>query len=274
MPWPQIGHLFLRSWDLVKSWNSATTFSIIRDFIIVALVFAVTARWTLGKEWYKPKVLLSGGKGLLITTAATLLGLLAVLLLVICVAVPVAIYSDHQDLVKERNSLVSQRDKVTKENQALQSELDRERNHPHYAKVLPGWQQNSSVQGGPFGPIFAFEMIQEFKKLPKPCAVILRTAKDKKAFRDVFVWLLTEGAECTPKEALEPPNIDASVSYPDMPTTPGMVMCWREGFVFGERIANFFDSGAIKVSVSHNLPKNSPSNLIWIDVGPGSPFKP
>src|SRR5207302_1577724 len=61
----------------------------------------------------------------------------------------------------------------------------------------PRWKEESGVQTGPFGPILAFELVQEFGKLPKPC----------------------------------------------------------------------------NVRVSHQLPNGSPSNLIWIDVGPGSPWK-
>jgi hypothetical protein len=33
------------------------------------------------------------------------------------------------------------------------------------------------------------------------------------------------------------------------------------------------DNSTLRVSVSHRMPKGSPPNLIWIDIGPGSPWK-
>jgi hypothetical protein len=101
-----IGHLCARAWPVFLSWNSATTFSIIRDFLLALVVFALAARFTLGKGWWRWKVLTSaGGKTLTQTLGATLFGLAVLLILVFAAAIPAVISRDHEDLVRDRNRL-------------------------------------------------------------------------------------------------------------------------------------------------------------------------
>jgi hypothetical protein len=70
----------------------------------------------------------------------------------------------------------------------------------------------------------------------------------------------------------EPPNIDDP--QPIKPTSdPGMVVHWDAGSADAQPIAHFFDSCGVRVSVSHRLPPNASANFIWIDIGPGSPWK-
>jgi hypothetical protein len=100
------------------------------------------------------------------------------------------------------------------------------------------------------------------------------TAGDKDAFRDTLNWLLVqpEGAGCQSWTEATLPNIDNPPSL--KPTTdPGVVIRWHEEFKEGEKAAHFFDADGMKVSISHTMPANSPANLIWIDIGPGSPWK-
>jgi DNA-binding IclR family transcriptional regulator len=58
------------------------------------------------------------------------------------------------------------------------------------------------------------------------------------------------------------------------PTTePGVVVHWKADYQPGEKIAHLLASMGAKVSISHQLDTDAPSNLVWIDIGPGSPWK-
>jgi hypothetical protein len=139
--------------------------------------------------------------------------------------------------------------------------------------TIPTWNQQPSVQAGPFGPIFAVELAQEFAKLPKPCNVKFSIAKDKKAFRDTLVWILYYGgASCAVKEESAPANVDEPAE-PPLRTTAGMTIHWDKSFEPGAQMAHWFDASGFKVEISNRLPANSPKDLIWIDVGPGDPWK-
>jgi hypothetical protein len=139
----------------------------------------------------------------------------------------------------------------------------------------------ASSQGGPIGPILAVEMVQWFSQLPKPCLVKLTYASDNQNLGRTLDWILSYGdptkvnggAICDMQpDVLSPPNIDEP-SSPRKTTDPGIVVHWNENFTPGQGIAHFFDADGFNVKVSHRLPPNSPPNLIWLDIGPGSPWK-
>jgi hypothetical protein len=114
--------------------------------------------------------------------------------------------------------------------------------------------------------------VQEFSKLPKPCLFKVSAAADKPDYGATLAWLLQYGAGCERYEDRGPVNID-QVQPPNLTNEPGYVIHWNENFKAGEQIAHFLDSSAFKVRISHQLPPQSPANLIWIDIGPGSPLK-
>jgi hypothetical protein len=139
----------------------------------------------------------------------------------------------------------------------------------------PSWQQPASGHGGPIGPTMALQIVQEFKSLPQPCAVRVTTSADKEPFRSTLIWLLTQqnlGAGCSLWDERSTPNIDDPAG-PKKATAPGVVIHWDLAFKDGERIAHFFDADGMKISISHQMSGHAPPNLIWIDVGPGSPWK-
>jgi hypothetical protein len=141
--------------------------------------------------------------------------------------------------------------------------------------VPPKWQERAGPQSGPMGPIMAVELVGTFNRLPKPCR--LKVTGPDSEFLSTLRWLLSYGAAGAPvceiePTTAEPPNIDEP--NPVRPTTkPGIVVHWDESYSPGEAIAHYLDSSSLQVSVSHRMPKASPSNLIWIDIGPGSPWK-
>ncbi|MFZ0680742.1 hypothetical protein [Candidatus Binatus sp.] len=142
------------------------------------------------------------------------------------------------------------------------------------------WNQPPNAHSGPIGPIAAAEFMYRFDQLPKPCRVKI-TSFEPSELATTLGWLLTNGRNggggqpiiCELENADLPP-IDA-----DDPTSvrknsnKGMVIHWNPDYDQGQGIAHWFDSSGFIVSTSHRLPKDSPENLIWIDIGPGSPWK-
>jgi len=133
----------------------------------------------------------------------------------------------------------------------------------------------SSAWSGPLGPILAVELVQTFKDLPQPCQVRLTVADDKINLARTLSWLLgrspndgAAGCEVTGEQLALP--------YIEMPmhrtNDPGVVIHWNSDFRPGEHIAHFFDASGFNVRISHDLP-TGPPNQIWIEIGPGSPWK-
>jgi hypothetical protein len=102
---------------------------------------------------------------------------------------------------------------------------------------------------------------------------MLTVADDKTELKSTLDWILENGVPCRVNNWPEsPPNIDEPNSL--SPTSqPGLVLHWNERNPNGEAIAHFFDSSGFIVKISHRIPADAPSDLIWIDIGPGSPWK-
>lgn len=49
-------------------------------------------------------------------------------------------------------------------------------------KTVPSWQQGTTAQSGPFGPILGIELAEAFSEL-RPCTVKVTAAQDKPEFR-------------------------------------------------------------------------------------------
>jgi hypothetical protein len=158
-------------------------------------------------------------------------------------------------------------------------------NPPSVVSPLPTspstWDTPPSAQGGPIGPILAIEFVQAFDALPKPCKVMI-SAPQGSHLRETLYWLLNYGgssrgpggtAVCEMESpALSPQNVDEPNPIKPNPET-GIIIHWDQSFTSGEQVAHWFDADGFNVRISHHLPNNSPSNLIWIDIGPGNPWK-
>jgi hypothetical protein len=142
--------------------------------------------------------------------------------------------------------------------------------------AVPAWNIPSSAQGGPVGPIFAAEFVQWLDDhLPKPC-VIKVTAPPDSELGKTIAWLAQYGGGrglCTIyQDDSGPRNIDDGEQVV-LSAEPGIVIHSKAEFTPAEQIVHFFHSSGFNVKVSHRMPPRSPANLIWIDIGPGSPWK-
>jgi len=145
--------------------------------------------------------------------------------------------------------------------------------------------QSPSVQSAPSSPAanhigttFGLQLAQMLDRLPKPCAIKVTDPNKQDELSSLIRWVVSYGnpsggAICSLiGNNSEPPNIDNPPAV--APTTaPGMVVHWDFTSGSVQAVVHFFDSAAVKVSISHRLPPNAPPNFIWIDIGPGSPWK-
>jgi hypothetical protein len=137
------------------------------------------------------------------------------------------------------------------------------------------WNVPASPQTGPTGPILAIEFVNTFNRLPKPCTI--RITGPRNEFVSTISWLLANGGPngttiCDLQKDESPTN--ASVPEPMKPAMePGIVVHWNQDFKPGEDIVHYLTTATLNIRLSHSLPANSPANLIWLDIGPGSPWK-
>ena len=142
-------------------------------------------------------------------------------------------------------------------------------------KVIPHWQEAAGPQTGPFGPIFAVELVAGFKTLPQ-CLLRITSASVTTHFKDALRWILTENqtggaAGCRIWDEPRLPKADSSLVQ--LNSNRGIIIHWNVSFNDGERAANMLQNFGLLLSASNRMPPDSPSNLIWIDIGPGSPWK-
>ena len=136
------------------------------------------------------------------------------------------------------------------------------------------WNMPASAQGGPVGPIFAAQFVQLLDGLPKPCLVKV-SAPPKSELGRTIAWLAQYGGGnglCTIYEDDRgPPNIDEEIVLQTNET--GIVIHSHAESVLAKAVAHFFNSSGFNVKISNRMPPRSPPNLLWIDIGPGSPWK-
>jgi hypothetical protein len=143
---------------------------------------------------------------------------------------------------------------------------------PHIVvpRPLVSWRRPPGPQEGPFGPILAVELSQEFSRI-RPCTVMVTAPTDKPEFTGTLAWILTYGSGCGVQGKEELPRAEEPALRGRK--IPGMTIHWSPRYTAGPRIAHWFDASGFQVDVSNKLPEKSPLELIWIDIGPGSPWK-
>jgi hypothetical protein len=125
------------------------------------------------------------------------------------------------------------------------------------------------------GSTFSIQLAQLFHALPQRCLIKITNASDSE-LASVINWVTTYGnippgviCAVQPNDKLP----DADQPALKWTTEPGMVVHWKATYEPGEKLAHFFASTGVNVRTSHQLDVGSPDNLVWFDIGPGSPWK-
>jgi hypothetical protein len=142
--------------------------------------------------------------------------------------------------------------------------------------AVEDWNYPAGHHSGPLGPTLAAEFMWEFSKLPNCTVKVTAFDPEKSQLAITFTWLLMYGH--TGGQAGRPIcKVDTADPPPADPVQKnrikGVVIHWNPDYPQGEGIAKWFDESGFIVSSSYQLPKGSPKNLIWVDIGPESPWK-
>jgi hypothetical protein len=141
---------------------------------------------------------------------------------------------------------------------------------------LETWKQPASMSGGPVGPIAAVEIVDLFRKLPQPCLVRVTYHDDTKEFGETLKWILTQpqGASCKEdQQPNEPISVDTQGETPIPTNESGIVFHCKQTFAAGNELAQTLYRSGYRIVMSHKMPPNSQDNLVWLDIGHGSPWK-
>jgi hypothetical protein len=125
------------------------------------------------------------------------------------------------------------------------------------------------------GETFSIELAQLLHELPQPCLIKITNPANTE-LGSLINWVTTygnmpNGHICAVEENTALPDVDKKYVKPT--TDAGMVIHWNADYAPAAKLAHFFDSSGVIVRISHQLDGDSPSNLIWFDIGPGSPWK-
>ena len=112
-----------------------------------------------------------------------------------------------------------------------------------------------------------------FLHLPRPCAVKLSATSGNFNARNILRAIIVRNAACEivdDQKDLQAGPVD--VDAPPDPKINGLIVRWNESYSGGEEVFRIL-SGFLKVVSGHKMPPDSPTNLIWIQVGDGYPWK-
>jgi hypothetical protein len=130
----------------------------------------------------------------------------------------------------------------------------------------------ASNRSGPIGPMLAIELVQQFERLPKPCLVKVTYTAENRNLGNTLDWLLDYG-DPNGGRICNIPTTAPNINDPTTTREPGIVIHWDSKFTAVEQIAHVFDADGFRVRISHQMPASVFDTLIWIDIGPGSPWK-
>jgi hypothetical protein len=130
-------------------------------------------------------------------------------------------------------------------------------------------------QERPLGSTFSIQLAQILEAFPKPCLIKLTGPHNTELFRTID-WVIAYGRSdmqpiCSRLEDNPIPNADEQL--PKRAPDGELIVHWSPPNKQAEKLALFFIGVGLKTSSSHILPPRSPDNLVWIDIGSGSPWK-
>jgi hypothetical protein len=127
------------------------------------------------------------------------------------------------------------------------------------------------------GSTFSIQFAQLLHGMPQPCAIKVTDPTSSELGRTIQ-WVLLYGNNPQPIFSCGTGGrssgiLDDGIHLAKPTTEPGITVHYRLGYEPGERIAHFLDSMGALVRKSRELDSDAPDYLIWLDFGPGSPWK-
>jgi len=133
-----------------------------------------------------------------------------------------------------------------------------------------------SPRAGPIGPTTAVQLEKLFSQAPHPCPILVTNAKNTENFANTVRWIVEHGSKCTVRTTFDPPipsSPRSDQAKPELAKERGIALHWNRDFRFGEEVEYHLRNFGLRLlPTSRQMPPNSEPNLIWIDIGPGSPW--
>jgi hypothetical protein len=262
--------LFQRAKDIALPWGSVNSiFSIVVFTVGVALVGWLIAFLI---EWNRERMT-EGGLKRAWRLWPGLVGAIGAPVLIWSFAFSIAyirtIAKDEIDLRANRRIEAVMQDGLN----VLARTLHRQSGRVVVRSAKQPWERELGPKEGPFGPTFAMGMANAFKdRVPHPCIVNVSGASDTQPFAGALQWIIYNVSGCQQwdnKRRLAPSIDPLTIGHPP----PGITIHWNKANKDGENIPQLFANTGLKLSSSNQMPDDSPVNLIWLEIGPGSPWK-
>jgi hypothetical protein len=113
-------------------------------------------------------------------------------------------------------------------------------------------------------------------KVAQPCFLRVTAVREQLYFRDILIHIGKESSACAIIDETrdEAPAETRDQDAMPIPTSGGLEIHWNNDTQpNGEAIAGWFDGLGFNVVRRSKLPAESKPTEIWIDIGPGSPWK-
>lgn len=131
------------------------------------------------------------------------------------------------------------------------------------------WDLPPGPKSGPIGPIAGAELLELFRTLRKPCTIKITAPPENNNLKDTLRWIAEYGG-CKLDSNTNRRNVD-DLEEPKPTKVRGIVVHWaNENDEIGEKVYRFFEALSFVVALSNRI---SPKYAVWIDIGPGSPWK-
>lgn len=138
----------------------------------------------------------------------------------------------------------------------------------HVPRLTARWGDFSSIQ--------PLDLEGSLMRGKQPCVLKLSAVQEQMNFRNVIATIATRNSVCTvvDNDADQNPAM-RDIDSPPTPTPPaGLSIRWnKDTQPQGESVAQWFEGEGFIVNRGHSLPPNSAPTEIWIDFGPGSPWR-
>jgi hypothetical protein len=147
---------------------------------------------------------------------------------------------------------------------------------PAVAVPTPTHVPRQTANVDDFGPIQPLDLEGRFMRSKQPCVLKLSAVPEQMNFRSIIAMIATRNSVCTiVDDAADQSPATRDIDLPPTPTPPaGLLIRWnKDTQPQGESVAQWFEGAGFIVNRGHILPPNSAATEIWIDIGPGSPWR-
>lgn len=123
---------------------------------------------------------------------------------------------------------------------------------------------------GPLNPLVANDIAQAFKTAKGPCLVKITSGSDNENLRESLGAIAVNLGGCVEQPEPFPPNIDQKRSTNK---SAGIIIHFGVNNELGPKVAKAINESGLITEITNTFPSWDEPNLIWLDIGPGRPWR-